>query len=242
MSGVAFAVTPDMHLQQARRYHRQGENGLALTAYRVYLQSNNVPEFGSIVIEASRMLSGVTAQRALLNEFMLRAAVNSDRAQILRHIAFLYEYESNLSQAIQLYTAANALLIPRDSGLTLRIAKLQFELGEYLEALQLAESVAAGLDVALQSSRLVVIIRSLLMLPDRRDEVQQILERERVFMEEEASVSLLYLFFLLFQHQQDNLGIAYFRVLIAQRFPNSPEHMLIQGVADRAITPSLLWW
>ncbi|WDI37073.1 hypothetical protein [Entomospira culicis] len=246
LSSTAFPVASvgdSLHL--ARRFYEAQEYVDALRYYRAFLNENKfVDHYGAIVIEASLTLMGVQQQVPFIQEYLAKAPTLDDKALIYQHLAFLHEYLGDYTTAINHYILAYEHSRPVRYELYLRVAKLSFELGEYERSLYMARRVKSetAMHPALHNEILLVMIRSVLMLPDNINKLEAIIQHERLFMEEHAQANLLYLLYLGYSRNHEFAKSQEYKLKLIRRYPESPEAQEVQGYVKRSIAPSLLWW
>jgi tetratricopeptide (TPR) repeat protein len=242
---VGFASTLEDTLHLARGFYAGQEYATALRYYRVYLDGTpNHVGYADVVIEASQAIVGVAGQVDFLQSYLGRLTTLKGKQLVYKHLAFLHEYLGDYSTAISYFTLAYEHSRPLEHSYYLRVAKLSFELGEYERSLYMARRVASmgQQPVDLQDEVLIVMIRSVLMMPDELENLQKVVQEHRLFIEEHSSASLLYLLYLGYHRHQQLVRSEEFRVKLMRRYPESPEALELQGRVKRSIAPSLLWW
>lgn len=238
------SVGDDLFLARNFYSHKNYKN--ALEHYRNLLGSDLAYiDFGNFVIEASLCVSGVSNQISFIQEYLEKAPRLYDIMLIYNHLALLNEYLFNYEESIKYYQLAYKMSRPLESRFSLRAAKLNFELGEYMIALDIIKNIYEKIeqdDEYLYSEVLMVMVRSVLALSNDLVDLEKIIQTNMSFIQESASSSLLYLLYLsYFYHREDDKS-KYFMYMLLEKYPHSPESLELKGLIKRAVLPSLLWW
>ncbi|NIZ47207.1 hypothetical protein PVA44_01935 [Entomospira nematocerorum] len=238
-----FTLAAVDSLQLARKLYKMHDYENAYEEYRRYLsQQLYLVDFADYVIEASLSITDPLKQISFVLQYLDQAPNFYNRKILYEYLGFLSEYIGDYPKAIAYYTHAYMISRPLDHGLYLRIAILNFELGEYPHALYMARITMDKVTAYVKNDVLLVMIRAILMMPGALDNMNDIVRRERVYIEQYAQPNLLYLLYLGFLRYQQIDKSQEFLANLLRRYPDSPEALELQGKIRRVSMPSLLWW
>ncbi|NIZ40288.1 tetratricopeptide repeat protein [Entomospira entomophila] len=238
-----FTLAVEDSLLLARQLYRKNDYVNAQRQYQQYLsQQLYTVNFADYVIEASLSVIDPAEQRRFILKYVEQAPNFRNRKILYEYLGFLSEYMGDYPKAIAYYTHAYMSSRPLDYELYLRIAMLNFELGEYPHALYMARTVMNQVGDQLKNDVLLVMIRSMLMMPNALENMNTLALQERIYIEQFAQPNLLYLLYLGFLRYQQIDRSQEFLSKLLKCYPDSPESLEMQGKIRRAVMPSLLWW